>query len=175
MVIVFRQMLRLSLAASLTMGYLLINSLVFADILQGNTTSNPFKATAYSNGCGGAGFSSLVPDSFRIENPTSKQVIIVTVTRACDMHDAGYSGGIVYDSIRTGTVDFRMMSRLGVDQRFENDLFQLCKEQTSGVLQTLCNGKAHIYFSAVRKYGTPNFDADPTTQGIQANGPRSNN
>jgi hypothetical protein len=44
---------------------------------------------------------------------------------ACDLHDAGYEGGIVFDPLYRGIVDTRAMSRADIDWRFFSDLVTL--------------------------------------------------
>ena len=180
-----------------------------ADTLPGNTPSNPVVATAYSNGCGGdtgvGAVSSLLNwflDTARYAdswyNPLAP-TYTANFRAACDVHDAGYAGGIVYDSINGGVVDFRTWTRKQVDDKFLADLRTLCVRQiplvnykwwqpgTRGVARAKCQGSGTFnlaglyykgavdYYDGVRSFGGSFFDADPATPGVQATGTRANN
>jgi hypothetical protein len=97
---------------------------------------------------------------------------------ACDMHDAGYSGGFVFDLINGGIVDTRGQSRATVDVRFYTDLLTLCNRQigwNAPVARSLCYGIASTYYAAVRAAGWALFDASPSVPGTQLIGTRINN
>jgi hypothetical protein len=180
-----------------------------ADTVPGNTPSNPVEATAYSNGCGGdtgiGAVTSLLNwflDTARYKdswyNPLAP-TYTADFRAACDLHDAGYDGGIVFDRINGGVVDFRTWSRAAVDAKFLADLRTLCARQiplvsyrwwqpgTTGVARAKCQGSgsfnlagvyykgAEDYYGAVRSLGDGFFDADPAVPGRQSSGPRANN
>jgi hypothetical protein len=160
-------------------------SVVFADVLPGNTPDNPFDPKQYSNGCGGEGITSLVPDAIRIENPVNGRGYVVSFEAACDNHDAGYSGGIIYDRLRGGVKDFRNWSRRQIDDKFLDDMRFICRKTISAQLEQvlwLClNSSSYLapgsftYYNEVRKSGSRFFDADPEKPGLQSVGTRPNN
>ncbi|ADV68309.1 hypothetical protein [Deinococcus maricopensis] len=184
---------------------LALSGLAHADLNPNNTPDTPFEATAYSNGCGGdtgiGAISSLVNYFADTQSYVDSWTNALAPTRgvnfrpACDLHDAGYAGGIVYDRINGGVIDFRSWSRLQVDEKFRNDLQTLCRQQvptpsykwyqpgTQGVAREKCLNRgfgltswgALSYFDIVRSVGAPFFDADPFTPGTQSSGPRANN
>jgi hypothetical protein len=175
---------------------------VRADLLAGNTPSNPFAASQYSNGCGGKvnGFISSV-SNFLLDkqsfvdsylNPAAPS-FTVDFRPACDLHDAGYAGGIVKNAFKNNTViDYRTWSRKQIDDQFLENLKAICVQQipiksygtleagTEGVARKKCLGEAVTAFSAtqyydtVRKFGESYFDADPIKTGIQRTGTRKN-
>jgi hypothetical protein len=90
-----------------------------------------------SNGCGGGssvilkfqnflGNTSVYHDSNI--NPASEK-FEVTFVKACNLHDAGYSGAEVYDAIHSGYVDFRTWTKAQVDEKFLADMRILCEQQ----------------------------------------------
>jgi len=151
-----------------------------ADTLPGNTFI-PFPAAAYGNGCSFPGPNLLLDQSPPLVDPSPwafPWVFVVNFRPACDMHDAGYDGGIVFDSINGGTVDTRGQSRLTIDNRFYNDLIRSCNQQIGAnapVARALCYPIAATYYFAVRAAGASRFDANPAVPGIQSTGTRLNN
>ena len=154
--------------------------LAHADTLPGNT-SIPFPAASYGTGCSFPGPNLLFDTSPPLIDPSPwawPYVFVVNFRPACDMHDAGYDGGIVFDPINGGVVDTRGLSRLTIDNRFYNDLITLCNRQIGGnafVARSLCYGIAVTYYTAVRAAGWWLFDASPGVPGVQFTGTRPNN
>jgi hypothetical protein len=148
-----------------------------------------------SNGCGGEGWDSIVAienyfgnvhtykDSNK--NPLAKSYT-VNFKAACDLHDAGYGGQMVADSIRGGTINYRTWSRLAVDKKFWADMKILCDRQikaqeprgvTATVARAKCygvGGSASIgsewLYNKVRYWGNRFFDADLAKVGTQKAG-----
>jgi hypothetical protein len=151
-----------------------------ADTLPGNT-SIPFPAASYGNGCSFPGPNLLFDVSPPLVDPSpwaAPWVFFVNFRPACDMHDAGYDGGIVFDSINGGIVDTRTQSRLTIDNRFYNDLITLCNRQIGGnapIARAHCYPIAATYYWAVRGAGWALFDASPGVPGRQMAGTRLNN
>lgn len=159
---------------AVALGFLLLAPVAGADRLPGNTPSSPVPAKQYSNGCGGEGASGyVVPDTFVVES-SGKAKFIVDITRACDIHDAGYAGGIVFDDINGGVVDFSKASRKAVDEGFLRNANLLCERQLKKdpLALGLCQAKAMLYHSMIRKFGSEFFDADPDVKGVQLTGKR---
>jgi Prokaryotic phospholipase A2 len=174
---------RLSVASAVAVTALsgLVAPLAHADTLPGNTPSVPFPAATYSNGCSFPGPNLLFDTSPPLVDPSPwawPYVFVVNFRPACDMHDAGYSGGIVFDPVNGGIVDTRGLSRVMIDNRFYNDLITLCNRQIGGnafVARSLCYSIAATYYGAVRAAGWALFDASPGVAGLQSFGPRPNN
>jgi phospholipase A2-like protein len=151
-----------------------------ADTLPGNA-GIPFPAIAYRTGCSFPGPNLLFDFSPPLVDPSpwaAPWVFIVDFRPACDMHDAGYDGGFVFDSINGGIVDTRTQSRLTIDNRFYNDLITSCNRQIGGnapVARALCYPIAATYYFAVRAAGRWLFDASPGVPGVQLSGTRINN
>jgi len=149
-----------------------------ADTLPGNTPTTPFPAAVYGNGCSVPGPNVLldlqiIPDPFAFPH-----VFPVFFRSACDMHDAGYDGGIVFDPSTGAIVDTRSMSRLAIDNRFLMDLTTNCNQQVpwyAFIARQQCYGIANIYFTAVRTFAAGFFDASPSIPGKQFTGTRPNN
>ncbi|MEX2049186.1 MAG: hypothetical protein WEB90_06385, partial [Gemmatimonadota bacterium] len=142
-----------------------------------------------SNGCGGEGWDIVVKvenylgnthtygDSWF--NPLAK-TYTVNFKKACDLHDAGYGGQMVYDTINKRSIDYRRWSRKAVDKKFLADMLKLCNRQiparakyarqkcksTGGALSF----GAHSAYSIVRDWGHLFFDADLTLHGVQKAG-----
>jgi hypothetical protein len=177
---------------------------VLADTLLGNTPQRPLEPTAYSNGCGGdtgiGAVSDVVSWFFDTQSYVDSHLNPLAPTPkanfrpACDLHDAGYSGGVVFDRINGGVVDFRNWSRKQVDDKFLADLKTICTREipvrdyalteagTKGVARNKCLNRggpasfgALSYYDAVRRLGGSFFDADPATPGLQRVGSRPNN
>jgi hypothetical protein len=154
---------------------------VQADTLPGNAPSSPFAAAAYSNGCSFPGLSAILDQTPPLVDPSpwaAPWVFIVNFRPACDMHDAGYDGGIVFDPINGGVVDTRRLSRSTIDNRFHNDLLTSCNRQigwNAPAARAQCYTIATTYYLAVRAAGGLLFDADPAVAGLQTTGTRPNN
>jgi Prokaryotic phospholipase A2 len=172
--------LALSSAVAATALTGLASPLAHADTLPGNT-SVPFPASTYGNGCSFPGPNLLLDNSPPLVDPSPwawPWVFIVNFRPACDMHDAGYDGGLVFDAINGGVVDTRSQSRLTIDNRFYFDLITLCNRQIGAnaqVARAQCYGLAATYYWAVRAAGWALFDANPALAGLQQTGTRPNN
>jgi hypothetical protein len=148
-----------------------------------------------ANGCGGAGWASVVAPQNYLGN-TSKyansnrnplaRTYTVNFKDACDLHDAGYSGAVVRDKINGGMiVDYRNWSRKRVDAKFLDDMRRLCTRQipaTAFIALRNCKASggnasfgAESRFDFVREFGQRFFDADLSRPGTQRRGPRANN
>lgn len=143
-----------------------------------------------SNTCGGTGPETLIPAEFRNTSEFSDggplaDSFIVVWTAACNLHDAGYDGAIVRDTINGGVINYRGWSRKEVDDKFLDDLRLLCRQRISVKRATAlsrCLGRggpasfgAEYMYEIVRDHGEANFDADPSRPGTQRTGPRTNN
>jgi len=157
-------------------------------------SATPVPISSVSNGCGGAGWDSLVAvqnylgnvSVYRNSNinPLAK-AYRVNFREACNLHDAGYSGAIVKDKLHGGRIiDFRSWSRAAVDAKFVRDMRLLCRRAIPArarVALRNCNGRggnfsvgAESRFNFVRSWGHRFFDADLTLPGTQRTGPRTN-
>jgi len=158
----------------------LVAPLAHADTLPGNN-SFPILPASYGNGCSFPGPNLLFDTSPPLVDPSpwaAPWVFIVNFRPACDMHDAGYDGGLVFDTLTGAVVDTRFQSRLTIDNRFYNDLITLCNRQIGGnafVARSLCYSIAATYYGAVRAAGWALFDANPAVPGTQSSGTRPNN
>jgi hypothetical protein len=154
--------------------------LAHADTLPGNNFG-PILPASYGTGCSFPGPNLLLDNSPPLVDPSpwaAPWVFVVNFRPACDMHDAGYDGGWVFDTINGGIVDTRSLSRLTIDNRFYNDLITLCNRQigwNAPVARSLCYGIAATYYAAVRAAGYWLFDASPAVPGLQQVGTRLNN
>lgn len=151
-----------------------------ADTLPGNLFG-PVLPSAYANGCSFPG-PNLLFDQHPLPDPSPwafPWLFWVNFRPACDMHDAGYDGGIVFDVVNGGSVvDTRGLSRSTIDARFFNDLLTLCNQQIpwhAPVARSTCYGLAGTYYAAVRAAGYWLFDASPAVPGRQQVGTRLNN
>jgi hypothetical protein len=156
-------------------------------------TRRPVPIGLVSNGCGGAGWSSLVAAQNYAGNtstylnsnvdPTA-QSFTVDFKDACDLHDACYGGEFVADRVAGGTNDFRSWSRRECDLKFLTDMRLLCERRIPPawtVARANCKATggnasfgAQSRFNFVRRWGQLFFDADPGVAGAQKTGPRSN-
>jgi Prokaryotic phospholipase A2 len=140
-----------------------------------------FAAAEYSNGCSFPGANLIFDQSPPLVDPSpwaAPWVFFVSFRAACDMHDAGYSGGIVFDPINGGIVDTRGLSRSTIDVRFYNDLLTSCNRQigwNAPAARAQCYTIASTYYAAVRAAGAWLFDASPSVPGLQFTGTRPNN
>jgi hypothetical protein len=145
-----------------------------------------------SNGCGGAGWETVVTvenvignTSVYVDSNVDPRAPSYTVdfTAACDLHGAGYSGVMVKDAINGGVVDYRTWSQKRVDDKFLEDMQTLCRRQipsTAKVALAKCLAKggalsigAASRYTFVRDWGERFFDADLTKAGTQRAGPRA--
>ena len=156
--------------------------------------AQPVPIASVSNGCGGAGWDSLVAAQNYLGNtsvyansninPLARRYK-VNFVQACNLHDAGYSGAVVRDPINGGVVDFRNWSRQQVDKKFLDDMRLLCRRHIparAAIALRNCLGRggnasfgAESRFNFVRRWGKHFFDADPTQPGAQRTGLRANN
>lgn len=140
-----------------------------------------------SNGCGSADWGAtgdMAQNLFL--NTREYDDITVNVAPACDLHDAGYAGATVYDSINLKLIDFRTWSRAEVDLKFRNDIRKICRAllKQPAALKQCTNGApfsisgasgiftnnppgANTYYEGVRAFGKNGFDTDSTTPGTQ--------
>jgi len=133
----------------------------------------------YSNGCSFPGPNLLFDQTPPLVDPSpwaAPWVFVVNFRPACDVHDAGYDGGIVRDP-RRGVVDTRGLSRRTIDDRFYDDLINSCNAQigwNAPAARAQCYTIASTYYLAVRGAGWALFDANPAVQGLQQSGTRPN-
>jgi hypothetical protein len=151
-----------------------------ADTLPGNTPSSPVPAFFYTNGCSTPPFNAVL-DTVPFVDPSPwnwGRTFWVSFRPACDMHDAGYLGGIVFDPVNGGVVNTTTMDRATIDNRFLGDLITLCGRSipwyAPAALAT-CVGVASTYYGVVRTFGWALFDASPAVPGQQFVGTRPNN
>jgi hypothetical protein len=142
-----------------------------------------------SNTCGGGGWDTLEAAQNYLGNTHSYQQSLgrsytVNFAEACNLHDAGYGGHTVRDTINGGTIDMHAWSRPRVDRKFLGDMRTLCtraipedaknaREKCYSAGGTLSIGALSLY-NFVEKFGWRFFDADLTTPGIQKRGHRAN-
>ena len=142
-----------------------------------------------SNTCGGAGWDSLVDVQNYFGNRHTYQQRLgisysVDFGPACNLHDAGYGGHTVADTINGGVVDYHAWSRPRVDRKFLGDMRKLCLkaiparakvalEKCFSTGGTLSIGSLALY-NFVDKHGWRFFDADLTVPDIQKRGHRDN-
>jgi hypothetical protein len=171
------------LAVGATVGAIALTGVAataHADTKPGNL-ARVFAAAEYGNGCSFPG-----PNLFFVQTPplvdpspwAAPWVFFVNFRPACDMHDSGYDGGIVFDPINGGVVDTRALSRRTIDDRFYNDLITSCNRQigwNAPAARAQCYTIASTYYFAVRAAGGPLFDASPAVPGVQSFGTRPNN
>jgi hypothetical protein len=175
-----RSLTRLAIASTIGMASLvgLMVPSAHADTLPGNQFG-PWLPSAYANGCSFPG-PNLLLDQHAIPDPSPwafPWLFFVNFRPACDMHDAGYSGGWVFDTINGGIIDTRGLSRSTIDARFFYDLITLCNRQIPGhapVARSTCYALAGTYYGAVRAAGYWFFDASPSVPGQQQFGTRLN-
>jgi hypothetical protein len=175
-----RSLVRAAVAVAVALGAVvgLLAPAAHADTLPGNLAV-PFPAAAYSNGCSFPGPNLLLDQQPFPDAPFGfPWLFVVNFRPACDMHDAGYDGGIVFDPVNGPTVDTRTLSRLTIDLRFLGDLRTLCNRTIppfAPAALASCHAVASVYFTAVRAAGTLLFDANPAVTGTQLTGTRPNN
>jgi len=107
----------------------------------------------------------------------------VNFAPACDVHDAGYGGNTVRDSVRGGIRDFHSWTRKQVDDKFLADLRKLCNvaipATAADALANCVEGAAYYalpvnhligaetLYGFVHKFGDAFFDSDLTRPGLQ--------
>jgi hypothetical protein len=174
-----RRLRRLALGATLAATALTgVAATAHADTKQANY-GRVMWPHEYANGCSVPGPNVLFDQSPPLVDPSpwaAPWVFVVNFRPACDMHDAGYDGGIVYDP-RRGYVDTRVLSRRTIDDRFYDDLINQCNAQigwNAPAARFQCYTIASTYYVAVRAAGWALFDAAPAVQGLQQSGTRPN-
>lgn len=135
-----------------------------------------------SNHCGGEGWDSIVAIENKFGNTSSyydldqDETYTVDFSDACDLHDAGYGGYMVKDTINGGVPNFRTYSREEIDDKFQKDMQTLCHEkippEAKQARQECVTGITR--YTIVRTVGYQFFDADLTKPGTQATGHRDN-
>lgn len=140
-----------------------------------------------SNQCGGAGWDKVVQFQNWVGNTSSfrdsrlKKSFTVNFTDACNLHDAGYGGHAVRDSLdgkrnNRPIVNFRLWSRGEVDRKFLEDMRKICRRdipKSATGARSACH-KGLGRYRAVRAVGGWFFDADLRKPGIQRTGHRRN-
>jgi hypothetical protein len=174
-----RSLRRLAIATLVAVGCLagLMAPAANADTIPGNTPFSPFPASVYSDGCA---FPAPAPmfDGHVLPDPAPWWFFPVNFRNACDVHDAGYDGGIVVDPANGTTLDTRTLTRAQIDARFSYDLMAACSQQIpiwAAVARSTCYGIAGSYVATVRTFGAASFDASPAVPGTQFFGTRANN
>lgn len=122
-----------------------------------------------SNGCGGSAWGDEVVAILNwIGDTRTYGDITVNQRPACNLHDAGYSGATVSLIRSRELIDYRVLSRDEVDQRFAADLASQCRRAIKDkALRTECIEETYIYVGLVREHGLEVYDADATTAGTQ--------
>ncbi len=143
-----------------------------------------------SNGCGGAQWGAWAASAQNwFLNEQEYGGIPVSFTRACDAHDAGYSGVTVFDPFRRRLIDYRTWSRARVDAQFFDDIGTLCRRRLAGrvrpsELHSCVSGPrlsaveslfttpgASAYYHGVRDQARDAYDANATVPGVQTEVP----
>lgn len=126
-----------------------------------------------SNGCGGMtgiGFIDKLQKGF-LDKQTLAPGVTVDFRKACNVHDAGYSGLTVKDPIRNVIGIYHWSSRAWVDLQFRTELKTLCTrlltKPNSTSLRTKCEALADRYYNVVRKAGYLFYDVNPAKPGDQ--------
>jgi hypothetical protein len=144
-----------------------------------------------SNGCGGGlqkwGVGVLAQNYFgnlhTFHDFGTGHKYTVNFAPACDVHDAGYGGHTVVDSVRGGIRDFHNWTRKQVDDKFLTDLRALCNRAipatAADALANCVEGAAYYalpvnhligaetLYGFVRRFGDTFFDSDLTRPGLQ--------
>lgn len=104
----------------------------------------------------------------------SNTTVNVIFKPACDLHDAGYGGLYVYDTVGySPTVDYGRWTKESIDRKFLYDLVRVCERTIpSSNKKALENCKfgrfgASDYQRAVSELGYPAFDCNPRKPGLQ--------
>jgi len=134
-----------------------------------------------SNGCGGEGWDSVVAIENYFGNTTTYYgadgtPYEVSFVAACNLHDAGYGGQTVEDTLNGGAlIDFSTWTRKDIDEKFRADMWKLCDKkipESEPRARSTCYG--NLRYNTVRTVGSLFFDADPISAGTQDTGPRNN-
>jgi hypothetical protein len=127
------------------------------------------KLALVSNGCGGGPTS----DEPRWGDKWEFGRYAVNFRKACDIHDAGYSGAKVTDPFNGNQkVDFYTWTKEQIDKRFYDDLVSICDNTIPAVSsgsRTECYDVALIGYSAVRTFGSKYFEERPALAGVWSN------
>lgn len=133
-----------------------------------------------SNGCGGEGWPSVVAAENYFGNTSTYTEpkggsYTVSFAPACNLHDAGYGGQTVAEAINGGTVDYHAWSRKRVDDKFQSDMWAVCRRRIPPSAKTalkscIRDGRRYLI---VRSLGSQFFDYDLTKAGTQGVGPRN--
>jgi hypothetical protein len=124
--------------AVLPLSILIVLAPGSTDVASADDSHNPALVSmeSISNGCGGGPASGERrfgdTSSYRAYNRTEQryQTFVVNFRKACNLHDAGYSGAVVRDDLNSGTVtDFRTWTQEEVDKKFFTDMQKLCEQQ----------------------------------------------
>jgi len=116
---------------------------------------------AVSNGCGGGkhfiGVQNYVGDTSVSELQQPLGHALYGHFPACNLHDAGYSGALVWDNINGRWVDSFSMTKKQVDDQFLTDLLTLCQDQIKNAPVALSDcehtgGKTALFAGAVTYY-----------------------
>ena len=157
------------------------------------SAGQPVPIARVSNGCGGAGWDSLVAAQNYLGNtsvyrnsninPTAR-AFTVNFKDACDLHDACYSGAMVKDKLSGGVKSFRTFSRHECDTKFFTDMRRICDRRIPPAFKvalTNCRATggnasfgARSRYNFVNRWGHLFFDADPAKPGTQSTGTRAN-
>jgi hypothetical protein len=133
-----------------------------------------------SNGCGGAGWDSIVAiqnyfgNTSRYTDEATGKAYPVYFGGACNLHDAGYGGQTVRDELHGNKiVDYQRWTRLQVDRKFRTDMWLRCRKIPETAVAALQACKDNLRYWAVRTFGRLFFDADLMRPGTQWSGPRA--
>lgn len=133
-----------------------------------------------SNGCGGSGWKwfvagqNYVGNSEVFEEPGGASYTVSFVP-ACNLHDAGYGGHMVLDSLNGDVpIDYRSWSRKRVDDKFKSDMAKLCNKIPAHAETARIRCRSNWRYNFVRKAGWAFFDADLRKPDVQSEGTRDN-
>jgi hypothetical protein len=175
---------------------------VWAENPSGKTSANPKKSHCtmlsflveikrVSNACGGEWFAVFdwVENYFgnvhTYYDPVTRKTYQVDFTDACDLHDAGYGGMTVEDTINGDKkgdppIDTHTWQRTKIDNKFWDDMKKLCDDripEEAYEARDKCKGGggpasigAQSLFRAVQCLGNRFYDADLTEPGTQQHG-----
>lgn len=135
-----------------------------------------------SNGCGGTGpkffvdMENAAGNSEVFEEPGGAAYTVFFVA-ACNLHDAGYGGHTVIDTLNGGVAtDFHAWTRKQVDDKFKRDMEAICRDRIPAKAETaVIRCRFNWRYPVVRKIGSAFFDADLKKPDVQGEGTRDNN
>jgi hypothetical protein len=81
-----------------------------------------------SNGCGGG----VASTDSRFADEWAFGAWRVNFREACNVHDAAYSGAVVFDPFSRKVIDFRSWTQKEIDDKFLEDMRTLCRRQITG-------------------------------------------